>query len=61
MLPRKVRGDNFQVHSKIAHAMQKSSDDQEYIYTPYITKKGKRIYRKGGGVFRIPVSRMKKR
>jgi hypothetical protein len=36
-------------------------DDQEYIYTPYITKKGKRIYKKGGGVFRIPLNRLKKR
>ncbi|MGI4873684.1 MAG: hypothetical protein ACRYFX_21200 [Janthinobacterium lividum] len=41
--------------------MQIPRDDQEYIYTPYITKKGKRVYKKGGGVFRIPVDRMKKR
>lgn len=27
----------------------------KYIYTPYITIKGKRVYRKGGGVFRIPI------
>ncbi len=26
-----------------------------YIYTRYITRNGKRIYRKNGGVFRIPV------
>ena len=41
--------------------MTQPDESQEYIYTPYITRKGKRIYRKGGGVFRIPVSRMKKR
>lgn len=27
----------------------------DYIYTRYITIKGKRIYRKNGGVFRIPI------
>lgn len=26
-----------------------------YIFRPYITKNGKRIYRKGGGMFRIPI------
>ena len=31
MLPRKAHGDNFQQHSKIAHAMQKSSDDKVSI------------------------------
>lgn len=25
------------------------------IYTPYITRKGKRIYRKNGGMFRFEV------
>lgn len=26
-----------------------------YIFRPYITKNGKRIYRKNGGMFKIPV------
>ena len=41
--------------------MNTRAEDQEYIYTPYITVKGKRVYKKGGGVFRIPVGRLKKR
>lgn len=41
--------------------MIKPDESQEYIYTRFITKKGKRIYKKGGGVFRIPVDRLKKR
>lgn len=27
-----------------------------YIFRPYITIKGKRIYRKGGGMFKLPCS-----
>ncbi len=32
-----------------------TQDDENFIYRPYITIKGKRIYRKNGGVFKIPV------
>jgi hypothetical protein len=39
--------------------MSKRDDNQEYIYTPYITIKGVRVYKKGGGVFRIPVGKKK--
>lgn len=31
------------------------------IYTPYITRKGKRIYRKNGGMFRFEVPAAKYR
>ena len=41
--------------------MRTVDENQEYIYTPFITIKGKRVYKKGGGVFRIPVGRLKKR
>lgn len=30
-----------------------------YIFRPYITIKGKRIYRKNGGMFKIPVGNKK--
>lgn len=30
-------------------------DNTIYIFRPYITVKGKRIYRKNGGMFKIPV------
>lgn len=30
-----------------------------YIFRPYITIKGKRIYRKNGGMFKIPISNKK--
>ena len=30
-----------------------------YIFRPYITIKGKRIYRKNGGMFKIPISNEK--
>jgi hypothetical protein len=30
-------------------------EPDHYIYRPYITRKGKRIYRKNGGLFRIPI------
>ncbi|MCF2828769.1 MULTISPECIES: hypothetical protein [unclassified Pseudoalteromonas] len=36
---------------------QKSPEDVEYIYRPYITVKGKRITRKNGGMFRIPIKK----
>jgi hypothetical protein len=26
-----------------------------YIFRPYITIKGKRVYRKNGGMFKIPI------
>lgn len=29
--------------------------DVEYIFRPYITVKGKRIYRPNGGMFKIPI------
>jgi hypothetical protein len=40
---------------------RRDDPNEEYIYTPYITIKGKRVYKSGGGVFRIPKSRLKKR
>ena len=35
----------------------KSEDNIEYIYRPYITVKGKRITRKNGGMFKIPIKK----
>jgi len=32
-----------------------------YIFTRYITKNGRRIYKKDGGVFRIPITDERKR
>jgi len=34
-------------------------DNTIYIFRPYITVKGKRIYRKNGGMFKIPVGNKK--
>jgi hypothetical protein len=42
-------------------ARRKERDGDEFIYTPYITVKGKRIYHPNGGVFRIPLERIKRR
>lgn len=36
-------------------ACSKCGTVYEYIYTPYIRKGGKVIYRKNGGKFRIPI------
>ncbi|CAK1734406.1 conserved hypothetical protein [Vibrio crassostreae] len=36
---------------------QNQNDSVEYIYRPYITVKGKRITRKNGGMFRIPIKK----
>ena len=36
-------------------------DGDEFIYTRYITVKGKWIYAKSGKVFRIPLDRLKRR
>lgn len=44
---------------KLIRTVAKRDDNQEYIYTPYITIKGVRVYKKGGGVFRIPVGKKK--
>ncbi|MGR2770440.1 hypothetical protein ACUYOF_23315 [Photobacterium ganghwense] len=38
---------------------QQIEDTQEFIFCRYITKNGKRIYRKGGGLFKIPVAKLK--
>ena len=35
--------------------MKKEKPKQRYIFRPYITKNGKRIYPKNGKVFKIPV------
>ena len=32
-------------------------EDDDYVYTPYITKNGKRIYHPTGGVFKFPKRR----
>lgn len=38
-----------------------TEDDVVFIFRPYITNRhtGKRIYRKDGGMFRIPIRRRK--
>lgn len=35
--------------------MKKENQKQKYIFRPYITKNGKRIYPKNSKVFKIPV------
>ena len=35
--------------------MRKDNSKKKYIFRPYITKNGKRIYPKNGKVFKIPV------
>lgn len=55
--------DTVQFHSKKAtppwlkmgKIMPATTDEQEYIFRPYITVKGKRITRPNGGMFKIPV------
>lgn len=37
----------------------KKSEDVEYIFRPYITKNGKRIYPKKAKFFKIPVKTKK--
>lgn len=37
-----------------------ASEEQEFIFRPYITVKGKRITRPNGGMFKIPINREKK-
>ncbi|MEM5479162.1 hypothetical protein WNY97_04960 [Pseudoalteromonas fuliginea] len=34
-----------------------NQEEIEYIYRPYITVKGKKITRKNGGMFRIPIKK----
>jgi|GEM_PF-2604315 len=42
--------------------MAKSENDSEgFIFTPYITVKGKRRYHPTGGVFKIPIEKLKKK
>ncbi len=36
-------------------------EDVEFIFRPYITVKGKRITRKNGGMFKIPVKKVRKK
>ncbi len=36
-------------------------EDVEFIFRPYITIKGKRITRKNGGMFKIPVKKASKK
>ncbi len=38
-----------------------ASGTEAYIYRPYITIKGIRRYRPNGGMFRIPVSKLKEK
>ena len=38
--------------------MKKEKPKQRYIFRPYITKNGKRIYPKNGKVFKIPVEQV---
>lgn len=40
---------------------RKERDSDEFIFTPYITVKGKRVYAGSGKVFRIPLDRLKRR
>ena len=37
-----------------------TNEEIEYIYRPYITVKGKRINRKNGGMFKIPINKTSK-
>ncbi len=34
-----------------------TDDNVEYIFRPYITVKGKKITRKNGGMFKIPIKK----
>lgn len=45
----------------MANKKSNESDSREYIFTPWITVKGKRIYHPTGGVFRIPLNKLKRR
>jgi hypothetical protein len=57
----RLQAEPVEEHSQCISVVKKQDDNQEYIYTPYITVKGKRVYKPGGGVYRIPVARLKKR
>jgi len=37
--------------------MTSNEPEVEYIFRPYITIKGKRIFRANGGMFKIPVKK----
>ncbi|SGY81471.1 Putative uncharacterized protein [Moritella viscosa] len=37
--------------------VSEQNSDVEYIFRPYITVKGKRITRKNGGMFKIPIKK----
>ncbi len=45
----------------MANKKANKNDSDEYIFTKFITIKGKKIYHPTGGVFRIPISRLKRR
>lgn len=40
---------------------KKRSDSEDFIFTRYITIKGKRRYHPTGGVFKIPIEKLKKK
>ena len=53
-----VNASGAQLRSKIMTTQQTSTDDSVgYIFRPYITVKGKRITRKNGGMFKIPIKK----
>jgi len=45
------------IFERIQIMQQNKADEVEYIFRPYITVKGKRITRKGGGMFKIPIKK----
>lgn len=50
-----ARGDFFERSQIMDKLNPKQNEDVEYIFRPYITVKGKRITRKNGGMFKIPI------
>jgi len=49
---------NLSIHLKICcmrndQIFQEAPDGYEYVFTPYVTRNGKRIYRRNGGYFRF--------
>jgi hypothetical protein len=33
--------------------------DEDYVFTPYITRNGVRVYHPKGGVYKIPIRKLK--
>lgn len=53
-----VNASGPQLRAQIMGTQRTATDDNvEYIFRPYITVKGKRITRKNGGMFKIPIKK----